>query len=414
MFTSSANALATLALVGLVSAVPLNTPKKIGVVVPLHKRGPTSLSNEGVIVPSALANVAKKVQVKYAAGNAAYKQRTGKDLFANLGTPLSKRQNEPLTDESEELWAGEITIGTPPQTFLVDFDTGSADLWVPSSTCTTGGCKGHKTFDLSKSSTVKPQSGKFSISYGDGSTSSGPIFTDTVTVAGLTANDQFFSAVTAESDSFAQDPSDGLMGLAFSSISEMGKPTFIENLKSAGAIKSSTFAFKLSTSGAELFIGGTNSELFTGDITFSPLTSNTFWLTNGAATAGGSEAYTGGMIIDSGTTLVVGPKDSVDSFWQAAGGQQCDSNTCGGDGFYTYDCQSPPSVAFKFGDVSFAMSPESLTIGATDNSGQTCVGSIMATDGVPDNAWIVGDAFMKNVYTVFDEENSQVGFAKLA
>ncbi|KAG9104525.1 Type I transmembrane sorting receptor [Ceratobasidium sp. 370] len=402
MFTSSANALATLALVGLVSAVPLETPKKIGVVIPLHKRGPTSLSNEGVIVPSALANIAKQVQVKYATGNAAYKQRTGKDLFANLGAPLSK------------LWAGEITIGTPPQAFLIDFDTGSADLWVPSSTCTTGGCKGHKTFDVSKSSTVKPQSGNFSISYGDGSTSSGPIFTDTVTVAGLTAKDQFFSAVTAESDSFAQDPSDGLMGLAFSSISEMGKPTFIDNLKSAGAIKSSVFAFKLSASGAELFIGGTNSKLFTGDITFSPLTSKTFWLTTGAATAGGSEAYTGGMIIDSGTTLVVGPKASVDSFWQVAGGQKCDSSACGGDGFYTYDCESPPSVAFKFGDTSFAMSPESLTIGATDDSKKTCVGSIMSTEGVPDNAWIVGDAFMKNVYTVFDEENSQVGFAKLA
>ncbi|KAG8700187.1 hypothetical protein FRC08_004854 [Ceratobasidium sp. 394] len=63
MFASSTNALATLPLVGLVSAVPLDTPKKIGVVVPLHKRGPTSLSNEGVIVPSALANVAKQVQV---------------------------------------------------------------------------------------------------------------------------------------------------------------------------------------------------------------------------------------------------------------------------------------------------------------------------------------------------------------
>ncbi|KAG9077678.1 Type I transmembrane sorting receptor [Ceratobasidium sp. 370] len=404
---------------GIASAVPVVNPMPQGTSIPLHKRVTvgSSLAKDGVIRPKALAHHRDKVESKYQRGNKAYKKHKGVDLFGNLGSKPVKRQSVPLEDEQEELWAGPISIGTPGQNFLIDFDTGSADLWVPSSDCWRGGCRGKNQYMASSSSSVSQVSTEkdFSISYGDGSTASGPIYTDTVSAGGLSATGQAFSAVTQESKSFAQDPSDGIMGLGFSSISSIGAPTFFENLISQNAVNSSVFSMYLASNGSELYLGGTNSALYTGDITYSDLTSKTYWLTNGSSSVDGIVAYNGAMIIDSGTTLIVGETNSVDAWWQTVQGvSQCDEYICGSKGFYTFPCSSPPSVTFTFGGVSHPVSPDYFNIGAVDYSGETCVGALVGSDGVPDDAWIIGDAFMRNVYTVFDQGNARVGFAKLA
>ncbi|KAG8739688.1 Type I transmembrane sorting receptor [Ceratobasidium sp. 428] len=405
-------ALATLAIAGSVVAAPVPAPEPKTITIPLHKRA-SPLSKDGVVIPSALVRQVARAQVKYARGNAAYKAKTGKDLFSGVKSldQLAKRQKEALIDEQDELWAGTIGIGTPAQSFLIDFDTGSADLWVPSSSCTSSGCAPHSKYKSTSSSTSSKKSGTFSISYGDGSTASGPIYSDTVTVAGLSVTGQYFSPVTSESSSFSSDPSDGIMGLAFSSISSIGAPTYIENLYSQGKISSPVFGFRLASSGSELYLGGADTSKYTGTITYASLTSKTYWLTSGSAGAGGTTAYTGPMIIDSGTTLVVGPTSSVSSFWSKIGGKACSTSVCGTSGYYTFPCSSPPSVSFTLGGRSFPISPNDINLGSTDSSGKTCVGAIVGTSGVPDNAWIVGDTFMKNVYTVFDEANSRVGFA---
>ena len=189
-----------------------------------------------------------------------------------------RQQAEPLTDEAnDEYWAGSITIGSNKQTFLIDFDTGSSDLWVPSTECTSKPCEGKHKYNAAASSSSVHKPGTFSIQYGDGSSVSGPVYTDTVSVAGVTAKGQYFSPVTTLSDSFGDETLDGILGMAYRELSEFNEDPFFNSAQAQGAVPSGVFAFKLAKKGSELFLGGTNSRLYTGSIEYHGVVGRGFW-----------------------------------------------------------------------------------------------------------------------------------------
>jgi len=70
--------------------------------------------------------------------------------------------------------------------------------------------------------------------------------------------------------------------------------------------------------------------------------------------------------------------------------------------------------------VPIATNYTSLTRVCSFNLGQTrqgsgqCVGALVSGDlGLGSKVWILGDSFMKNVYTSFDFGKNKVGFATL-
>lgn len=208
----------------------------------------------------------------------------------------------------------EISVGTPPQDFKVVLDTGSSNLWVPSSECGSIACYLHSKYDHSGSSTYKKNGSEFAIQYGSGSLS-GYVSQDTVQIGDLKIKNQLFAEATSEPGlAFAFGRFDGILGLGYDTISVNKIPPPFYNMIDQGLLDEEVFAFYLSDTAngdeSEATFGGIDKSHYTGDITYIPLRRKAYWevdldaITFGDATA---EIENTGVILDTGTSLIALP-----------------------------------------------------------------------------------------------------------
>ncbi|NXL84654.1 PEPA protein, partial [Alectura lathami] len=142
-------------------------------------------------------------------------------------------------------YVGTISIGTPPQEFTVIFDTGSANLWVPSVYCSSPACANHRRFDPARSSTYRGSTASVATWYGTGSMV-GVLGYDTVTVGSIQVQHQVFGLSQWEPSSFlVHAPFDGFLGLAFPGISSSGATPVFDNMMSQGLLAQDLFSIYL-------------------------------------------------------------------------------------------------------------------------------------------------------------------------
>lgn len=167
----------------------------------------------------------------------------------------------------------------------------------------------------------------WNITYGDGSFSSGIVYTDTASVGSPTFKNQAVELAQEVSEQFQQDiNNDGLLGLAFSSINMVWPEqqlTFFDNVKSSLSGPLFAVNFKKGEPGTYAF-GTTDESAYTGEITYFDVDSSQgFWTfpTSGYAVGDGDvndNSVEG--IADTGTTLLLIDDDVVADHYRAIPG----------------------------------------------------------------------------------------------
>ncbi|MGH0114451.1 UNVERIFIED_CONTAM: hypothetical protein FKN15_017751 [Acipenser sinensis] len=311
-----------------------------------------------------------------------------KNFLTNQQLNSDGSYNEPLLNYKDMAYFGQISVGTPPQSFSVHFDTGSTHLWINSVYCKSEACTMHHLFNPEESSTYHSNGEPFSVHYGTGSLT-GVIGYDTVSLQGLkVTNQEIGLSINEPGNHFARPLHDGIMGMAFKQPG--GMTPIVDTMIQENLLEEPIFAFYLTNSpghGSEVVFGGVDPTHYTGEIHWVPVAPGSHWQLvmesfeiDHQETGWCSDGCS--AIVDTGTSLLTCPPQFVNELYQKIGAQ-----------------------ANEYGDYHLNTGEKYCRLGIEGSHEEY-------RDGQP--FWTLGDIFIRQFYTVFDQGNTQVGFAKVA
>jgi hypothetical protein len=335
-----------------------------------------------------------------------------------------KTGSQKFSDFIDNFYLSNISIGTPPQSFQIQLDTGSSNLWVVDDTCTDPVCDGvdnpffppwqKQKYHRDQSSTFKKDGTPFEIFYGSGSCS-GELEIDTLHWASFDVPDVTFGAASSIADVFGYFPMDGILGLGWPSIAEDAvTPPFQKLMPQLDKglftvwldrhVKPSEGAV-----GGLITYGAIDQVNCDKDVVYTDLSSESYWQfkVDKFAVADYS-ADTLQAISDTGTSFLYGPSDAVDAII-AASNAQYDFQS----GLYVVPCKDAKNLP----DLVFTVSGTDLKIPATEHITDLELGDGNCALGVDygfgfDFDWLLGDSFIRTYCNVYDVENERIGFAK--
>lgn len=346
---------------------------------------------------------------------------TGRSVQPSLTRlQLHKAVTVALTNYADAQYYANVTIGTPPQQFSLQVDTGSVTTWVPSSQCSGLACFFHAKYDSSKSTSYKPDGTAWSALQQNNNVS-GFLSSDTLGLGGLSVRQTLAEVTSLPGTVFVLAKYDGVLGLSTPAQSAKGE-SLLANLVDEKQMAAAVFGLYLNrdqngTVGGELALGGPDETRFTGQLTFAPLLDggSRGWrvnvddlAVNGTSLdfcANGCEA-----LLQSGAALVGLPMAQADALNKALGG----STVYAGE--YSFDCSkldALPVVSFAIASRLFELTAADYVLKSSTAFGPYCFsgfeGLALPADAAP--YFVFGDTFLARFYSVYDAVQGRVGLA---
>jgi hypothetical protein len=373
-----------------------------------------------------------------------------------------------IKNHLNSIFMGHFSIGTPAQNFSTVFDTGSGNTWVfGKAICVKNrynACKIHHPFDPEKSTTYdkfqycpkkgsslwdrlkakaqrktdqfqlsESHKGKYcsqhtiTIHYGIG-TSSMAFGKDTIRIGGVELREQAFGMSFDATKHQIMSKHNGVVGLGFRKLSlSAADPLLYRMLK---RLKKPRFSYYLSNKlggvDSEIVLGGVKKKHFSGDFKYHKLISEEFYWTiafddievdgKRLNVCKGNKDPAGKCraAVDTGSSYLVGPSHSVRKLLQKIR--------------VNFDCSNReklPDIAFIIDGHRYKMTSQDYVIKhdamAMSFDGtfkpipgeKQCATTLSSLDVAPPRGplWILGDAFIRKYYTLFDYGKKRVGFA---
>ncbi|KAL4645977.1 hypothetical protein GN956_G9734 [Arapaima gigas] len=329
-------------------------------------------------------------------------------------SPSNGTAPTPLTNYLDTQYFGEISIGSPAQMFNVVFDTGSANLWVPSYECSPlyTACFTHNRYDSSKSLTHIRNGTGFSIQYASGNVR-GFLSEDVVLVGGIPVVQVFAEATALPAIPFIFAKFDGVLGMGYPDVAIDGITPVFDRIMSQHVLKEQVFSVYYSRDpshvpGGEIPRGGGPSRLPVPSCRTAVL-SPSCRVSVGAEVLFCKEGCT--AVIDTGSSYITGPASSVSILMKAIGAVAL------AEGGYTVNCdlvKSLPSISFHMGDQEYALTEEDYILWQSEFGENICTATFQELDTPPPlgPVWILGANFIARYYTEFDRGNNRIGFAR--
>lgn len=328
--------------------------------------------------------------------------------------------NSVVTNAKNLGYTGTITLGNPPQSFQVVFDTGSDMIVITSNQCQ-GHCDGMAHFTCN-SCTKTPYS--YNITYGDGTWGAGPIVADTVSIGGLVVQNQQILDVTNSAldlSSYGAGVS-GLVGLMpISPVLNAIPP--LQTIYKNKLLDMNVFSVYLTSSlkssqGGSFLFGGIDNTKFKGNLNYVPVTSSLstnkgMWYVTADGAFAGNTAVTGytasPWLFDTGTSFIAVPTSFAQAFHQNIPGAVYSAQ----DQVYLVPCTGTTTFTLSFNGIKYDV-PYTDYIATSGAGSSQCVSLIMPLGTY--EIFILGDPFLRQVYAVYDftEGSTRIGIAPVA